>query len=50
MSTNDYRCGTVFMNFVTLLRKKQILQVSHCGLSQRLPTETVAEGCGVESA
>lgn len=50
MSPNDYKYSTVFMKFVTLLKKKQILQISHCGLSERLPKEIVAEGCGMESA
>lgn len=50
VSRNYYKYSTVFMKLVTLLRKKQIRQVSHCGLSERLPTETVAEERGVESA
>lgn len=50
MSLNDYNYSTVILNFITLLMKIQILQISHCGLPERLATETVAEGCGVESA
>lgn len=50
VSTLDYKYSTAFMNFVTLLRKKQILQISHRGLSERLPGEIAAEGCGMEWA